>query len=645
VLAIIVFHTTSQMPGGFLGIDAFFVLSGYLITSLLLRERLGTGRIRLGEFWARRARRLLPALLLVVLAVALLEWITDPIDQLDARRSDLLASLLYYANWHFAAVGEDYFALVQDASPLRHIWSLAVEEQYYLAWPLMVLALMALLGGRLRLLLAVCIGGAVVSAVAMAALYEPGYPERAYFGTDARAHQLLIGGALAVLMELRPWNDGGRLAAWLGALAAAAAGVAVFIVPEGASFYFHGGSVLFALAVAVGIWSLEVAPRGGLARLLSLPALVWVGLISYGLYLWHWPLVVWSQDSEIGTHERQLLIWVIAFLLAAASYYAVERPVREGRLPWLGFSGRRLAVLAPLALALGAGLCIAATRPEGSEILVAQAEADKHETSCPEDSPAVRGRSYCVRVAADSAGAPVIVTAGDSTSLALDPGLRLVAARRGWRYIQAGQGGCPLAPVELRAPWDTRFMSERRRLCPIDIPAMLAAVARRESPDVWIVVDRHGNLPIYDHGRVLPTDHPRHATLFRAALRRALSILTADGAEVVILAAPPPALPSGCIDDPKAGPCKSSTWTAGDPVTRRLNSHYRAVAGDLPGVTIVSITDVLCPGGGACPVLMNGRLPRWDGIHFTVTYSRRIVPTIIARAERAGVRFRARGSG
>src|SRR3954452_22304186 len=204
VLAIIAFHTTTVLPGGFMGIDVFFVLSGYLITTLLLRERARAGRIRLGQFWARRARRLLPALLVVVTTVALADWLTAPIDRLDARRGDLLASLLYYANWHFVSVEENYFAIYQGASPLRHIWSLGVEEQYYLLWPLLLIALMLLLAGRLRSLLAVCLGGAALSAVAMAALYDPAYPERAYFGTDARAHQLLIGAALAVLMQLRP---------------------------------------------------------------------------------------------------------------------------------------------------------------------------------------------------------------------------------------------------------------------------------------------------------------------------------------------------------------------------------------------------------------------------------------------------------
>src|SRR3954462_13920332 len=166
-VVIIVFHTTKALPGGFMGIDVFFVLSGYLITTLLLRERAHAGRIRLGQFWARRARRLLPAPPVVAGRVAAAHWLDPPLGQVDAGRSDLLASLLYYANWHFVAVSENYFAVYQGASPLRHIWSLGVEEQYSLLWPLLLIALMALLAGRLRSLLAVCLGGAALSAVAM----------------------------------------------------------------------------------------------------------------------------------------------------------------------------------------------------------------------------------------------------------------------------------------------------------------------------------------------------------------------------------------------------------------------------------------------------------------------------------------------
>src|SRR4051812_37389144 len=646
VLAIIVFHTTTVLPGGFMGIDVFFVLSGYLITTLLLRERVRAGRIRLGQFWARRARRLLPALLVVVTTVALADWLTAPIERLDARRGDLLASLLYYANWHFVSVEENYFAIYQGASPLRHIWSLAVEEQYYLLWPLLLIGLMALLAARLRPLPAVSAGGAALSAVAMAALYDPAYPERAYFGTDARAHQLLIGAALAVLMQLRPSGAEGprarRLAIWMGPLAAAAAAAAVLLVHEDTRAYYYGGSLLFAVAVATALWSLEIAPRAWLGRLLSLPALVWIGLISYGLYLWHWPLVVWLRDVQMGTHTRQALVWAGTLLLATLSYYLMERPVREGRLPWVRFSARRLALAVVLALGLGVGVSLAATRLEGGAALLAKADDDRGDLGCPDGSPAVHGRQFCALTKTSSARSPVVAIVGDSTSRALDAGVRVVARRRGWGYVLAGQDGCPLAPLLLRESWEPNSLFERRRACPREISALVAAVSHREHPDVWIVSDLHGIRPIVDrNGHAVPPSEPRHWLLFRAAMRRTLSGLAADGAQVLVVASPPQAVPAKCVDDPGDDTCKSSSYTRGDPLTGRLDREYRTLARELPRVTVVSIADLLCPRN-VCPLLMHGRVPRWDGIHLTAWFSRRVAPTIVARAEHAGVRFRAR---
>src|SRR3954451_7050141 len=569
VLAILVFHTTNQMRGGFMGIDAFFVLSGYLITTLLLRERVRAGRIRLGQFWARRARRLLPALLVVVTTVAVADWLTAPIDMLDARRGDLLSSLLYYANWHFISVEENYFSIYRGASPLRHIWSLGVEEQYYLLWPLLLIGLMALLAGRLRSLLAVCLGGAALSAVAMAALYDPAYAERAYYGTDARAHQLLIGGALAVLLQLRAaaaaHPRARRLATRLGPAAAAVAAIAVLRLDEGAPAYFHGLSLAFACLVAVAIWSLEVAPDAGLARLLSLPAVVWVGLISYGLYLWHWPLVVWLTDADMGTHERQAVIVTGTFLLATLSFYLLERPVREGQVPWIGSSTRRLAVAASPALALVLAFSLLATHLEGSAARVAHAAKNGSISSCPEGSPGGRGFAFCARTVGRSTDSPVVATIGDSTSRALDPGMRLVAARRGWRYVQAGEAACPAAPFVLNIALEPRSLSERRRRCPRDIAAVLRAVARRERPDVWILSDRHGTQPILDHGHRLDRSDPRHGMIFRAVMRSTLSGLTAGGAQVLIVAIPPVAQPARCLDHPHEDICKEGGVHRGRP--------------------------------------------------------------------------------
>src|SRR5687767_5284474 len=198
VAAVVAFHLSPDaVPGGFLGVDTFFVVSGYLITSLLLAEHAADGGIGLRAFWARRARRLLPALLLLLAAVALAAAVWWPAEDLARIRGDALGGLGYVANWRFIAEGGSYFDLNSGPSPLRHLWSLAIEEQFYVVWPLVA---MVCLRRSARLLGIVSAVGAVASVVVLAAL---GSGDRAYYGTDARAHALLIGAVLAVALRQR----------------------------------------------------------------------------------------------------------------------------------------------------------------------------------------------------------------------------------------------------------------------------------------------------------------------------------------------------------------------------------------------------------------------------------------------------------
>ena len=196
----------AALGGGFLGVDAFFVLSGFLITSLLLAEHRRSGRIDLPAFWARRARRLLPALLLVLGTVVVVSRWTLSAEKLPALRMDALAAIAYAANWWMMHRGGGYFAETAAPSPLQHTWSLGIEEQFYLCWPLLVVAalMLARRPGR-GVLLVLCGSGAAGSALAAAWLFDPADTDRAYYGTDTRALALLAGAALAVaLAGVRP---------------------------------------------------------------------------------------------------------------------------------------------------------------------------------------------------------------------------------------------------------------------------------------------------------------------------------------------------------------------------------------------------------------------------------------------------------
>lgn len=323
------------MSGGYLGVDAFFVLSGYLITSLLLLEWDRTAGIDFRAFWSHRARRLLPALFLVLLGVAAFAALTFEGSELDRLRAEGLAALFYGINWFYVVAGSGNPADFGGLSPLDHMWSLAIEEQFYLVWPLIVFATLKISRGRHRALVAVAITISLVSAVVMATSWQPGDIQRAYKGTDARAHQLLIGALLAIALlnpGFRRFSD--RIAPWAGVPAAAACGIAILFAPslEESGFLYRGGAPAFAVAVAVVI-AAGVAPRRSAVKtLLEMTPLVWLGRISYGIYLWHVPVQVALSPSRTGLGNPTLAAVRVAVTvaIAALSFYLVEQPIRRG---------------------------------------------------------------------------------------------------------------------------------------------------------------------------------------------------------------------------------------------------------------------------------------------------------------------------
>ena len=571
-----------------------------------------------------------------------------PSETLAARRSDLLSTLLYVANWHFIATDQSYFASYAGVSPLRHVWSLAIEEQFYIAWPLIVAAACwgATSRERLTNMLWLTGAGAAVSALTMASLYDVANPSRSYFGTDARAHQLLAGVALAMFAQARPQAFGGararRLAARAWPAVALALGVAFVTFEDQAPSYYHGGSVLFALAVAAAIWIVEVAPGGALGRGLSLAPLRWIGQISYGLYLWHWPLIVWIGDADPAADPWTTHVAEIALTFAAAvvSFYLLERPIREGRAPWLGRSRRRLALATVIAVELVAALAVLTTIVDEGNTAVARGLADRSDAECPPGSPAVLSLSWCVRVAPASAAEPVVAVTGDSTSRALDPGMQALAEARGWGYVQAGQGGCSALALALPNSTEPRDRAASRR-CAAAVPRLQSAIAARRRPDVWIVSDRIpiGAPILHADGRLVGPGRERDRRL-RAALRGALARLTAGGAQVVVVTTPPPGEPADCAAANPPASCAAPGPSALDGPTRALRRLVRSVVAGMRGrAALVSIDDVLCPDGRRCPAVIDGVLARYDQIHYTSAFSRRIVPRIVARAEREGIRF------
>ncbi len=414
VVAVLLYHAgLPWIPGGFLGVEVFFVLSGYLITALLLAEWRARGHVSLKAFWLRRARRLLPALYLLIFATLAFAVFFLP-GEVVGLRADALAAFGYVTNWYLVLGQESYFEAVGRPSLLEHLWSLAVEEQFYLLWPLVFwigISFGATRWRRRRLLL-VALGGAVLSVIMMAALYVPGVdPSRLYYGTDTRAAGLLVGAALALVwMPKSPMGRGscptdrrfrldrarrsgtwGRLRRrwgwtvpmWLDAVGLLALGALVVFclrLGEFQPFLYRGGLAAVSLATAALIVAVA-HPYTRLGRgLLGWRPLRWIGERSYGIYLWHWPVfMVTRPQLDVPFDGAPLLVVRLAATvgLAHLSYRYVEKPIRSGALGrrWRslrqarGFKRWDLgvcyagAVIPALALSVALGIAVAHAKP------------------------------------------------------------------------------------------------------------------------------------------------------------------------------------------------------------------------------------------------------------------------------------------
>jgi len=340
VLAIIAYHYNYPWArGAYLSVDLFLILSGFLITTLLLMEWRRSDHIALRDFWSRRARRLLPALLILLVFVAIMTVTTIAPWNRASIRDDGIASLFYVANWRFIAAKESYFDLFAAASPLRHMWTLAIEEQFYLVWPLVTYAALRVARGSLRVLTAVCVTGIIASVAVMMITFRPGDPLRAYYGTDARAHTILMGALLAILLFV--WTPGAAAKRRLRVASVVAFVVMIYawrFATDTSPRYYHGGSVAYA-ALACVVIAGALQP-GALRAALSFRPLAWIGRLSYGIYLFHWPLIVLLVPTRLhGLHGLPLNLVRLAATFAAAtvSFYLVELPIRERRrptLPW-----------------------------------------------------------------------------------------------------------------------------------------------------------------------------------------------------------------------------------------------------------------------------------------------------------------------
>jgi len=461
VIAVVVFHLGfGWAPGGLLGVGIFFTLSGYLITDILLAQLAARGRIALGSFWLARARRLLPALFVMLAIVT--AWVTvfGP-SQPNQFREAVLSAVFYVNNWQQIFADVSYFARFAPEEPLNHLWSLSVEEQFYIFWPFLLLIGVRLVherplpsGVRPRLAL-LAVAGALASAILMAVLYHPSLdPSRIYYGTDTRAEGLLFGAALAMVWPSRRLNrriapQARNVLDGLGVLGLLVVALMIWRVGQFSPFLYQGGFVVLSLATVLILMPLA-HPACRLGGWLGVLPLRWIGERSYGIYLWQTPIIVLTSPG--GRHPESLLgkaLEVAAILaVSALSWSLLEQPIRHGAIG--RFFARRRAVgwgwetFAPpmrvAILATGLVLVLAAAgmaglngaSAEGEDVRVAEATA--HGATKPPPLTPAQARS------STKSSCRAVVHIGDSTSEGLDSAeyLPLESQRIPARYTEVG---------------------------------------------------------------------------------------------------------------------------------------------------------------------------------------------------------------
>ena len=549
VVAVVMYHFAPKvLPGGFLGVDLFFVLSGFLITSLLVNEWAGANRISLAAFWGRRARRLLPALLLVLAAVgAYTLFVGNRVDS-EHIAQDGLSAFTYVANWHFISSGQSYIQqFVHHApSPLRHMWSLAIEEQFYLLWPLLVLLVVKLVPksarhpGRharrfRRVMVATCVALAALSFVRMITLYQPGGdPNRVYYGTDTRAFIILVGAALGALTMGDPTITSRRVRTWLitaGCVAAVALVAAAAWVTTSSSYLYEGAYGAIALVMVLVLAAAAQPGDHLLARVLRARPIVGLGLISYGVYLWHWPISIWVTRQNTGMGGVALFVLRSAITLAAAlaSYFLVEQPIRQGRLPGSFLKNRgvvpmglvtavAVVLLVPALTfpAVGAPPTTGGTSASAVAVTARYANAPRCDSNAGQ-APIAPGRTVRVQLV------------GNSIAQEVRPCLGAILASRG-------------AELEGVSPYGFN-------LCLIlsDVEKQVTNPRTRPDVAVWFAFDAHD-----------PLCGP-HAT-WRTPVQRLIKIWKAAGVKIVLVPAVPLVRRGSAARTPGAHPDREATF-------------------------------------------------------------------------------------
>jgi peptidoglycan/LPS O-acetylase OafA/YrhL len=600
VAAVLLFHGGfAWARGGYLGVSTFFTLSGFLITSLLISERVSTGRIRLTAFWARRLRRLFPASALTLVGIALSAVLVDQAWERELR-GDELSALAQVANWRFLFGDRSYAELFASPSPVLHFWSLAIEEQFYWVFPLLAASVFLLAKGSLRVFAGVLVGLLAGSAI-LTVVLGPDSATAVYYATPVRMGEILVGALLAVGVavgltrgETVRW---GAAVAGIGALAVTA--WAWWNIGQDSPRLYEGG--LLAYAVVSGVLVLSATVPGPVRSLLAVEPLRLLGVVSYGVYLYHWPIFLLLNEDRTGLSGRWLFLVRVAVTLVAAiaSYFLLEKPIRSGwrpslrvKAPMPALAGGTLVVVALVAVVVP----IVSKPPVDVYELLARGGSDPDPRSLP---PNVK----------------IGLTVGDSTMFRTSWGLSNWGDQTGEIELLSGAGGIGCGLVR---GGDRRYAGgegEANPGCDDDWEAELHdSVERRRDryghvdfafiqTGPWDVTDRRFE---GDDTWRTPGD-PVYDQRLRDELSLVTDTLVNEGLPVVWVTAPH--IDVGRMQEPPP----DEPYPESDPARiDRLNQIIREIADAREGVVVIDLAGYLAslPGGEMDPRL------RPDGVHF-----------------------------
>jgi peptidoglycan/LPS O-acetylase OafA/YrhL len=621
LLAVLAFHGgLGWANGGLLGVSVFFTLSGFLITSLALAERRDTGGVAVTAFWARRARRLVPASILALLLATWVGVVVLPDPQLGALAADIRASLLQVANWRFIDQGAPYADLSLVPSPVQHYWSLAIEEQFYVVFP--VLAAVTL--RRRPAVLGAAFAGLVTLAVVQHLRIDD--VERVYYGTDTRAAELAAGGLLALAwprLRSHPALERWRLADAAGAVGLVAGAALVAGVPQGRRGIYEGGLTAFAVVSCLLVVAAIAGPLAG--RVIGAPPLVQLGKISYGGYLYHFPLFLLLDEARLGVGGYPLLAVRVAATVALAwvSYRFVERPIRVGE----ALRGRQ----APLALAAGVaavvlvGLPVGTLADDAQEVVFRDVPRPSPSTTPPDrtappeapEAPASRGATTAAprTITTEPPRPPRVVVVGDSTAAATGAGLEAWGLETGrLQVVTVSEPGCGVL-LGLRFIVREDYVFEPQR-CDELFPRA-AAAARQLGADAIVAFIGSAQLADWEYADLEGRHHLGEAVIderYVTALGRTLVQLEAAGLPVLWATVPQPQWDLDTFSQMTGSPVPGhGAVTLNDPPrTVRINELDELVVARSTGAVRWPFAARLAGPGGEVPTRI-----RPDGLHLS----------------------------